>query len=372
MYEASSKTLLRVFIVPECQKGFVGGIQQYVFGHAISTHKEDYIDLLLCLTPAKDLNKCLDRVYNHNDIYCIPLYTPSHFHALINVLKIMIRISKYKKKVVIHSPTHIYFLVLALLRFKQVLYLLQEPKSYLLSLIIHSILSGFDNVWYLASDVSISTMYKYAIRKNINIFFPDFNKVFTSFCDELPEELKATDTKLRNASLTITYVGYLEYPRFSIPHFIVFLKLLKSLAERRGKNPLVILVIRPTKYSDKLMKYFTNKLKSLQLIDHVIAINRFLTVEEKLAVLKRSSMGLYFLLDTPTITQNPTIPPITIAEYIALGKPVVFFINGSDKLRMLGNLYTETKSRKYIHIIDISNDNYISEIRKVIEYILAS
>jgi hypothetical protein len=215
-------------------------------------------------------------------------------------------------------------------------------------------------------------MYKYAIRKSINVFFPDFNKVFTSFCDELPEELKVADTRFRNASPTITYVGYLEYPRFSIPHFIVFLKLLKSLAERRGKNPLVILVIRPTKYSDKLMKYFINKLKSLQLIDHVIAINRFLTVEEKLAILKKSSAGLYFLLDTSTITQRPTIPPITIGEYIALGKPVVLFINGSDKLRMLGNLYTETRSRKYIHIIDISDDNYISEIRKVIEYILAS
>jgi hypothetical protein len=372
MYEDSSKTLLRVFIIPECQKGFVGGIQQYVFGHAISTHKENYIDLLLCLTPTKGLNKCLDKVYNYSNIHCIPLYTPSHLYALINVLKIITRISKYNKKIIIYSPVHIYSLVLILLRFKQVLYLLQEPKPYMLSLIIHSILSGFDNVWYLASDVSISTMYKYAIRKNINIFFPDFNKVFTSFCDELPEELKVADARFRNASLTITYVGYLEYPRFSIPHFIVFLKLLKSLAERRGKNPLVILVIRPTKYSDKLMKYFINKLKSLQLIDHVIAINKFLTVEEKLAILKKSSVGLYFLLDTSTITYRPTIPPITIAEYIALGKPVVLFINGSDKLRILGNLCAETRSRKYIHIIDISNDNYISEIRKVIECILTS
>ena len=355
--------------MPECQKGFVGGIQQYIFAHAISSHKENYIDILLCLTPTKGLDKCLNDVYSHSNIHCIPLYTSSHFHALINVLKVMIKMNKYKKKVIIYSPTHIYSLILALLRFKQVLYLLQKPKPYMLSLIIHSILSGFNNVQYLASDVSVSAMYKFAIRKNISIFFPDFNKVLTRFHDELPEELRARNTELLRYMLIITYIGFLEHPRFSIPHFIVFLKILKSLAGERGKKPLAILIIRPTKYSNILIEYFVRKLKSLQLIDHVIIINRFLTVEEKLAILKRSSAGLYFLLDTPTIIP-PTIPPITIAEYIALGKPVVLLINGSDKLRMLGNLYTETKSRKYINIIDISNDSYISEIRKVVEHIL--
>jgi hypothetical protein len=34
----------------------------------------------------------------------------------------------------------------------------------------------------------------------------------------------------------IVYIGYIEYPRFSIPHFIVFLKLLRSLTEERNKN----------------------------------------------------------------------------------------------------------------------------------------
>jgi hypothetical protein len=207
-------------------------------------------------------------------------------------------------------------------------------------------------------------MYKFIANK-ISIFFPDPSKVFT-ISEKLPRELAGI--RLCDRRPMVVHIGYIEHPRFSIPHFIAFLRLLKSLAEKKGKNPLVVLVIRPTKYSDKFMKYLVNKLVSLQLSNSVIVINRFLTVEEKLAILKASDAIIYFLLDIKSATLQPTIPPFTLAECVALGKPVILFVNGLDKLKVLGSLYT--RWNKYIYTIDINSNNYISDLRKVIENIL--
>jgi hypothetical protein len=228
-------------------------------------------------------------------------------------------------------------------------------------------------------------MYKFTANK-ISVFFPDPSKVIT-ISEGLPRELAGI--RLCDKRPVVVHIGYIEHPRFSIPHFIAFLRLLKSLAEKKGKNPLVVLVIRPTKRSDKFMKYLVNKLASLQLSSSVIIINRFLTIEEKLAILKASDAMTYFLLDIkpatlqPTIprdprvrvradgaraTLQPTIPPFTLAECIALRKPVILFVNGLDKLEVLGSLYT--RWNKYIHVIDISSNNYISDLRNVIENIL--
>jgi len=302
----------------------------------------------------------------YSNIYCISLYAPTRFHALINIIKILIKVSKYKKiiKIIVYSSPDIHSFIFALLKFNQVLYLLQRPTFYALSFLVHSLLSRFSNIQYIASDVYIHYTYKSVIKKNINIFFPDFSKIFANLHEKLPEELKNYRSKLYNVQPIITYIGYIDYPRFSLSHFIVFLKLLEKI---KIKNPLVILVIRPTRYSDKFVNYLITKLTSLKLNNNIIIINRFLTIEEKLAILRRSTAVMYFLLDTHPALQV-TIPPITLAEYVALRKPVIFFINGSDKLKTLGSFYIKWKN--YIHIIDINRDNYILYLRKTIENIL--
>jgi|GEM_PF-4328553 len=360
---------MRIFIISECQRGFAGGIQQYIFSHVISTHREGYIDVLLCLTPTKKDIECLNKIQGYSNIYCISLYAPSRFHALINIIRILIKVGKYKKivKIIVYSSPGIHSFILALLKFNQVLYLLQRPMFYALSFLVYSLLSRFSTIQYIASDAYIYYTYKSMVKKNISIFFPDFSKIFANLHEKLPEELKIIEARLYNAQPIITYIGYIDYPRFSLPHFIVFLKFLKLLEKIKTKNPLVILVIRPTRYSDKFVNYLITKLTSLKLNNNVIIIDRFLTIEEKLAILRRSTAVMYFLLDIHPALQ-PTIPPITLAEYVALGKPVIFFINGLDKLKTLGSFYIKWKN--YMHIIDINSDDYILYLRKTVENIL--
>jgi len=362
----ASKVLARVFIIPECQRGFVGGIQFYIFNYVIFTHGES-LDVVLCLTPVKKKEtQCYsNKIYGRDNIRCITLYAPSVFRIFTTVVRVLARMSKYREKIEIYSVPHIYSPFLALLKFNQTLFLLQKPRYRILSLLYHTILSKFNNVRYVASDVRVATMYKPIVNK-IGVFFPDPSKVFTSLREELPKELARM--RLYDMKPVIVYIGYIEYPRFSIPHFIVFLKLLRSLTEERNKNPLVILVVRRTEYSNELIKYLINKLASLQLNNNVVIVSRFLAVEEKLAILKMSDATLYFLLDVESTTLRPTIPPYTLAESVALGKPIILFVNGQDKLETLGSLYT--RWNKYIHVIDVSNSNYISDLRKVVENVL--
>jgi hypothetical protein len=63
-----------------------------------------------------------------------------------------------------------------------------------------------------------------------------------------------------------------------------------------------------------------------------VIVSRFLAVEEKLTILKMSDAILYFLLDVESTTLRPTISPYTLAESVALGKSIILFVNGQDKL----------------------------------------